>query len=393
VTQDPRPSWAQARHLAFAHGAPLGIRTVPFDEACGRRLARDVIALSDLPHYASSAMDGWAVAGAAPWTLVDEAPLREGHAVAIVTGAPVPEGASAILRSEHGIVSGEGPLRRVSTSPNARPDEPRVGEHIRVAATEALAGETLIEAGRVLNPAHIAVAAAAGHDELAVSVIPRVALVLTGDEVVQRGVPGIGQVRDSFGPVLPPLLAALGVEPVSTTHLRDSLAELVDSLLADPEASDLVVTTGGTGNSDADHLRSALLELGAEIVVDGIRMRPGGPSLLARLPDGRMLIGLPGNPLAALIGLFTLGEPLFAALTGGPEPETRSVVAGTELAGRAQTSILIPYRMQDAVAVPANWRGSAMMRGIAESDGVMICPPEGVLAGQVVNAFRLPWAT
>ena len=122
-------------------------------------------------------------------------------------------------------------------------------------------------------------------------------------------------------------------------------------------------------------------------------MRPGGPSMLARLPDGRYVIGLPGNPLAALVGLLTLAEPLFAALTGGQEPATHTVVSGAELAGRAGMSLLEPYRIQDGAVVPTQWRGSAMMRGLAESSGILVCPPQGIAIGESAMALRLPWET
>jgi molybdopterin molybdotransferase len=254
-----------------------------------------------------------------------------------------------------------------------------------------MTGDVLITAGTILNPAHIALAASAGHDEVAVSVRPRVRLVLTGDEVVSAGIPASGRVRDSFGPVLPSLIAQLGGFVSDAIHLGDSLPGMIDSLSTDPAGHEVIVTTGSTGSSSADHLRDALHALGATMLIDGIRMRPGGPSLLARLADGRFVVGLPGNPLAAILALLTIGEPLLAALTGAPAPSIHRVAVGAELSGRASTSLLIPYRLEDGLAVATGWLSSTMMRGLADSVGVLVCPPEGVVAGADTDAFPLPW--
>jgi len=396
VAVDDRPTWQQARQLSYQHGERLRDETLSLHEASGRRLARDVVALCDLPHYESSAMDGWAVAGDGPWTVIARhsgESLAIGQTASIVTGAIVPPGTTAILRNEHARRYTDRSRQLLATTSAARVDEPSPGEHIRTAGTEAMAGVTLIPAGRILNPAHIALAAAAGYDELTVSARPRVSLVLTGDEVVLSGVPDPGRVRDSFGPVLPAVLTGLGAQTVGAVHLQDSLEALIDAIRAGTGSSDVIVTTGGTGNSDADHLRAALRQLGATVLIGGIRMRPGAPSMLARLPDGRYVIGLPGNPLAAIVGLLTLAEPLFAVLTGGPEPATNTVVSGSELTGRAGTSLLVPYQIQDGVAIPTHWRASTMMRGLASSDGILVCPPHAVAAGETVAALRLPWNT
>jgi molybdopterin molybdotransferase len=391
VSADLRPSWTDARRLSFDAASAGAAELVALDDAAGRRLARDVVALCDLPHYVSSAMDGWAVCGAPPWRVVDTATLAPSECQAIVTGGALPPGATAVLRSEHASSSRDGDTEWMTTTPAARPDEPREGEHMRLAGTEAKEGDLLIAAGTLLNPAHVALAASAGRDDLAVAARPRVRLVLTGDEVVPSGIPASGQVRDSFGPVLPSLIAGFGGIVSDAIHLGDSLAAMIDALSTDPGRHDVIVTTGSTGSSSSDHLRPALRELGADILIDGIRMRPGGPSLLARLDDGRFVVGLPGNPLAAILALLTLGEPLVAGMTGAPVPRTYGVAVGAELSGRASTSLLVPYRLEDGRAVATTWRGSAMMRGLADSVGVLVCPPDGLAIGASADAFALPW--
>jgi molybdopterin molybdotransferase len=328
-------------------------------------------------------MDGWAVAGSPPWRIVDRASLEGGDCRPIVTGGAIPAGAFAVLRSEHASLDAEG---RLVPAADARPDEPRPGEHIRYSGEEARSGEVLIAAGTMLNPAHVALAASAGHDELDVQGRPRVRLLFTGDEVVLRGIPGPGFVRDSFGPMLPVVAEQLGAVVESQRRVQDSLDAMMTELREDAASSDILITTGGTGNSSTDHVRGALQELDVEFLIDGIRMRPGGPSLLARMPDGRLVVGLPGNPLAALIALITIGQPL---ITGSAT--LGAVEVGADVAGRAHTSLLVPYRLDERTAVPLGWSGSGMMRGMAEARGILVCPPEGVTIGDTVESLNLPW--
>lgn len=373
-------------------GSSLADESVPLGRAIGRVLARDVLALCDVPHYASSAMDGWAVNGTGPWELLptpeeDGVALPPGRAVAVVTGGALPRGADAVLRSESGEVrEGAGGRRLESTT-----GEPHRGQHVRPAGEEALSADRVILAGRRLNPAHIALAAGCGHDDLVVAARPRIALLLTGDEVVDRGIPAPGRVRDSFGPQLATVLGMLGGIVTSERRVPDDLESTVAALRDDTRDVDVIVTTGGTGDSPVDHIRAALAEIGAVPLVERVAMRPGGPSVLGRLPDGRLLLGLPGNPLAAMMGVITLGAPLLAALARRPSPATGTLPAAVDLAGRAGSSILVPYRVVDGRAVPNSWLGSGMMRGLADADGVLIVPPPGVRAGESVETLALPW--
>ncbi|WP_394768803.1 molybdopterin molybdotransferase MoeA [Lacisediminihabitans sp.] len=378
--------WHTARALASSAAARLPAETVPLDEAIGRVLAADVLALCDLPHYASSAMDGWAVRGDGPWAITTGA-LSPGTASVVQTGGVIPHGADAVLRSESGSVRVRGGRSVLSSTT----DEPRHAQHIRTAGDEARLSDLLIAAGTPINPAHVAVAAAGGHDELGVICRPRVALIFTGDEIVESGIPGPGRVRDSFGPQLPAVVGMLGGAVVSASRVRDDLAATIAALGGGTSDSDLVITTGGTGDSSVDHIHAALRSIGAEVLVPRVAMRPGGPSLLARLPDGRLLVGLPGNPLAAMMGLVTLVEPVIAALGGRPEPVLGTVATAEPLPGRAGSSVLVPYRLLDGRAVANPWLGSGMMRGLAEAAGVLIVPPSGVPAGGTAETVALPW--
>ena len=395
-------TWEEARQAAFDCATPIPPGRIPLQQALGRTLAEDLTALHDMPHYASSAMDGWAVNGTGPWILAEPGQRLAPHeASPIVTGGLIPTGAKAVLRSESAMLgTDDDGLPILMLGGAARPGEPKNGQHIRKAGEEAAVGEMLVKSGTTLNPAHLAVAALAGHDDLLVQGKPVVKMLLTGSEVVTRGLPAPGQVRDTFGPQLAAVVEMLGGIPAGKEKIGDSYEEWLAALedVAEPGGAlpavvpaDVVITTGGTGRSGTDHLRRAVTELGGRLVIDGIAMRPGHPAVLAELPDGRFVLGLPGNPLAAMMALSTVGAPLLAALGHGSMPAVQEVPCGTTLEPDPGRTRLMPFRLLYGMASPAQHTGPGMMRGLASADGVMVVPPHGVQLGETVPAFALPW--
>ncbi len=402
----PRASatdWHQAQQLAAGIANRLGAESVPLSQAIGRVLVSDLHALIDVPHYASAAMDGWATSGPGPWRVVAEASeLTSGYATPIVTGGLIPTGTGSVLRSESGVLGSVAPAEEhqaISSVANGADHllsssvitEPMPGQHVRAPAREAQEGDVVITAGTILNPAHLSVAAVCGHDQLAVTRTPRVALLLTGDEVVMSGLPTPGKVRDSFSPQLPAFVGMLGGVVVHQRRVADSLEATVAALRSVIADCDVVVSTGGTGDSPADFLHAALQKIGAEILVARVAMRPGGPTMLARTSNGVSILALPGNPLAAMIGLLSVGAPLLAGLAGRPTAAVLPVTAGHRFEGRFGTTILVPYRLDHGVAVSSQWLGSAMMRGLADAAGVLIIPPAGIEPGGLVQRLALPW--
>ncbi|WP_411557504.1 molybdopterin molybdotransferase MoeA [Plantibacter sp. MPB07] len=410
-----RSSWSDARSIAHAAGAAQRsdvVDTLALSEALGHVLAAPLVSPIAIPHYASSAMDGWAVAGVGPWTLLTggdaerarSVGLGDGVAVDVLTGGLIPAGAEAVLQLEHGVVELGSGSARLHLAPSAPSEEPRPGRHIRPAGTESPAGSTVLDAGTRLGPVHLAVAAGAGFDRVSVMPLPRVRLVLTGDEVVTSGVPAPGFVRDSFGPSLPGVIASLGGVVTSSVRVGDDASTTADALgltsavgVPARQQRDLVVTTGGTGDSRADHVRALLRDAGADFLVDGVDVRPGGPALLARLPDGRLFVGLPGNPLAALLSVLTLVHPVLAGFQGLELPALRPAVLASPVDGARSGTVLRPYRsVHDAdsptpLAEPTPWHGAAMLRGLADADGVLVCPGSGTAAGGLVPSLDLPW--
>lgn len=387
-------SWEEAVERAFGLAEPLPAHSLALPQACGRILAAEVRALHPMPHYASAAMDGWAVAGSPPWILAEPGGrLMPGQAVPIVTGGLIPAGAKAVLRSESGILARDDDgLPVLVLGGTARPGEPKNGQHVRPAAQEAAHDELLIAAGVTLNPAHLALAALGGVDELSVLGKASVKIVLTGEEVIGAGIPAPGLVRDAFTPQLGAVVEMLGGTVIGSQRAVDSLPAMLEALAdSEDEPADVVITTGATGSSAADFLRRAIADMGGTLHINSIAMRPGHPTLLAELPDGRYVVGLPGNPLAAMIGLLTVAAPLLAKLGSRPAPGLIEVACGTPIKNYAGPTRLMPYRLVYGLASPCAYTDSAMMRGLAAADGVMIVPPHGAKMGESLRAFGLPW--
>ncbi|MFC5996468.1 molybdopterin molybdotransferase MoeA [Pseudonocardia hispaniensis] len=364
-------SWDDARTRAHAAARPLPAVSVELVAASGATLAEPLAALVDLPSFDRSAMDGYAVCGEGPWTVVGEvlagsssAPrLTRGQACEVATGALLPAEATAVLPYENAVRE----ERRLSG-----PVSP--GGHIRRAGEECRTGEPLAPGGTTVSPQLLGLAAAAGHDRLRVRPRPRVCALVTGDEVCVAGIPPIGRVRDAIGPMLPGLVAWAGGTLIATTYLSDSTSALAEGL-ARAEA-EVVLVSGSSSIGPADHLRGCLDGLGGELIVDGVHCRPGHPQALAALPDGRLLIGLPGNPLAALVGFLTLVVPAITGLRGAALDEL-PVVAGDSLPRHRSSTRLLPVRTEsDGSLAVVDHHASAMLRGVAAAEALAVVPPE-----------------
>ncbi|MGW7413973.1 molybdopterin molybdotransferase MoeA [Streptomyces sp. NPDC054863] len=399
----PAVPWPEARATAARAGrtAPVRPRRVPLGQALGQVLAEPLEALTDLPSFDTSAMDGWAVAGPGPWSFHEGAgilagraapdPLTDGEAVRIATGARIPAEATAVIRSEHARAD-EDKLRLYAQR------EVIPGQDIRSRGQECRTGDHLLPAGSVVTPAVLGLAAAAGYDALLTVPRPTVEVLVLGDELLTGGLPHDGMVRDALGPLLAPWLRALGAEVLDTRCLGDDPEALRKAVLG--SEADVVVTTGGTAAGPVDHVRPFLAKAaatGAEILVDGVEVRPGHPMLLARLAPDTHLVGLPGNPLAAVSGLLTLAEPLLRALAHRPAPEPYRAPVRDEIPGHPVSTRLVPvtHRTSPAGAdhaVPLRYNGPAMLRGIAAADGLAVVPPGGARAGDELEILDLPWA-
>lgn len=375
--------WAAARRLAWESARPLPAVDAALEDALGLVLAEPLWALAPLPAFDTSAMDGWAVRGHGPWRVVGSTlagdppspPLVDGQAREVATGAAVPLTCDGVVPLEDGVLLG--------TELTADPPH---GRHVRRSGEECAPRTAVLAAGAVLRPAGLGLAAALGHDVLRVRPRPGVAALVTGDELLLAGLPGAGRVRDAVGPLLPGVLAGLGGALRSVRHVADTRAELVQALVL--AGADVVVTSGASSRGPADHLAGALAELDAQVLLDGVDVRPGSPQTLARLPDGRLLVGLPGNPLAALAALVTVVGPVLAALAGRPLPALGCARLTDPLSAGRHTR-LVPVRLAHGLARPTGHGGAAMLRGAATADAFAVVDGD-LAAGDEVSLVPLP---
>lgn len=374
--------WPEARATAWSAAAPLGLVVRSLPRSLGHQLGEPLIAKTDLPAFDTSAMDGWAVAGDGPWKVYGQVlagehaqALADGEAVEIATGGRMPPGATAVLRREHGMLDG------TALAGDAEP-----GANIRPRGEECTAGDLLLPARTRVTPAVLGLAAAAGFDELPLVDRPNVAVFIVGDELVRSGLPHGSHIRDALGPLLPGWLIQVGARTCDVHHVSDTHAALADNIAG--SAADVIVTTGGTAQGPADHLRSVLAQLGGEVLVDGVEVRPGHPMLLARLRAGVLLVGLPGNPLAAVSGVVTLLEPVIRALRGEPALPGHRVRLADAATGHPVDTRIIPVKD----GAPLHLAGPAMLRGLASADALAVIPPGGTAAGEEVETLPLPWA-
>ncbi|RCV49505.1 molybdopterin molybdenumtransferase MoeA [Marinitenerispora sediminis] len=382
--------WERARAAARRLGErsrPGAAAREPLAGALGATLAEDLVALVGIPSYDAAAMDGYAVAGAGPWTVVGRAlagggpsvGLRPGQAVEIATGAVVPEGALAVLPYESARRSGR------TVAGEVQPER-----HVRRRGEDTAAGTAVLPSGTVVTPTVLGLAASLGYDTLTVR-RPRIAALVTGDEIALAGVPAPGAVRDAIGPMLPGLAAWAGARLDRVDRLADGAADLASALhdAARRPAGSVLVVCGASSRGPADHLRAVLDEAAATVLVDGVACRPGHPQLLAHTgPPDRpetLVVGLPGNPHAALAAGLTLLVPLLAALGGRPDPASGGAGAPPRLPVRGDVrphgadTRLVPVRIdadgEAACARPVGHDRPGTLRGAAGADALAVLPP------------------
>ena len=314
---------ARARVLAAVPG-PAAAEPVLVPRALGRVLASDVVAADDVPGFDNSAMDGFAVraadTAAAPVVLPVAGESRAGHpasdplpggaAMAISTGAVLPEGADAVVPVEDTAARDAAVEVRVAV---------RAGRHVRRAGEDVRAGDAVLGVGTRLGPAELAVLASVGVAEATCARRPRVALLTTGDELVGPGEPrGPGDVRDANAVGLAALAVAAGAEVVHLARVPDE-AESTVAALREALGADAVVACGGVSVGTHDHVKPALAALGVEPAFWGVALRPGKPTWFGTR-DGTLVFGLPGNPVSAMVTFHLFVRPALLALAGDAEP-------------------------------------------------------------------------
>jgi molybdopterin molybdotransferase len=383
--------------------AAVEIETVPLARTAGRVLARDLVAPIDLPPYANSAVDGYALAHAdlapAGATVLPvggraaaghplDRKLRPGEAIRVFTGAPMPEGADTVMMQEDCVVE----AGRVRLKPGIAK-----GANRRLAGEDVARGLVAIAAGRRLGPAELGLAAALGQSALTVFRTLRVALLSTGDEVREPGLPlPPGTIYDANRFILAALLTGLGCA-VSDFGIRpDREAVLADTIAAARVGHDLIVTSGGVSTGDEDHVRAAIERQGS-LHFWRLAIKPGRPVALGQV-GGVPLIGLPGNPVAAVVTFAVLARPLILKLAGAvaAAPRLYPVRAGFAYKKKPGRREYLRARLERdgaaLVAIRFERDGAGIISSIVRSDGLVVVdePTRELAAGSIVDF--LPFA-
>ncbi len=402
------------------------VERVPLLGARGRVLAAAVVADRDQPPFRRSTRDGFAVRaadvdGARALRLAGSlragetwagAALAPGEAIEIMTGAPLPEGADAVLMVEHAVLGGAGlqpePERRL-----------QAGENVVPRGSEAVAGGSLVPPGRVLGAPELAVAASCGYAELAVYMRPRVAILATGDELVELDQqPADWQIRNSNSYALAALVEADGGSPWRLPIACDTMDDLRARLAAvqtgfgsgktgQSREADLLILSGGVSKGKYDLVEQALSEAGAEFVFTGARIQPGRPVVFGRLPRGIAgdrgrqddawipFFGLPGNPISTEVCFRLLVAPLLRALCGGGAVPPRFAEArlAEDVRGGAKVTRFLPAEIagdwQGVTARPVPWQGSGDLAANARANGFVVLPMDRAVfaAGETVRVL------
>ncbi|HQY39185.1 MAG TPA: molybdopterin molybdotransferase MoeA [Giesbergeria sp.] len=381
---------ALARLLAQA--LPLqGVDTVRTFDADGRVLAHDLVSAVQVPPLDNSAMDGYALRCAdvpQPGTVLPVSqripagrvgtPLQPGTAARIFTGAPVPEGADAVVMQEECSAEGDGHVRVQAT--------PRAGQNIRLAGENIARGSVALEAGARLTPAALGLAASIGAAQLAVARRPRVALFSTGDELVMPGdvapqdMPP-GAIYNSNRFFLRALLQRMGCEVTDMGIVPDRLDATQDALRTASQDHDVILTSGGVSVGEEDHIKPAVQALG-QLDLWQIAIKPGKPFAYGRVGQAHFL-GLPGNPVASFITFAILVRPFLLRLQGVGDVAPRCIAARADFdwpkADKRREFLRVRYNAAGALDLFTN-QGSGVLTSTVWGDGVVDNPPGQTIA-------------
>ena len=392
----------EALEIVLRETKPLPDEEVSLDEAVSRVLAEDVASDRDLPPFDRAAMDGYALraedVASAPVALDVIGEVRAGQwpdleigvrqAARIMTGAPVPRGADAVQPVERTQPLDE--FRVTIHSPVER------GAHVAPRGSEARAGDVVLARGRTVDPGAIAVLASAGKSRVRVGRRPVVAVLVTGDEIVDvAATPGPGQIRNSNGPAVAAQARLAGAEVRLLGVAPDRQDAIAAALRAGPGA-DVLVVSGGVSAGDYDLVEPALLDLGARFLFTKVAIKPGAPLVFGRLGEA-LVFGLPGNPVSAQVTFELFVRAALLAMQGASVPSRPRV--GVELLGavrnRSGRKSHVPARVRHEggrlVARPVRSMGSGDLSAHARANALVVVEADRALAaaGETAEALLL----
>lgn len=383
---------------------PPAAECIDSRSAYGRVLAQSLTATSNIPPFSKSAVDGYAVrtedlvtipaelrcAGESRAGSARRMRVRPGEAVAIMTGAPVPDGADAVQMIEK-------TRRSADDSQVTILSEVRAGENVISEGSEASTGKVVLESGRYVGPAEVAILAMFGYRQIPVFRKPSVALASTGDELVEADqTPGPGQIRNSNAPSLAAQLRQLGLDVEYLGIARDDKAE-IRRVILEGLRRDVLILTGGVSVGAYDFVEEILVEAGLEVIFSGVAVRPGKPTVFARRGD-RIVFGLPGNPISTLVSFELFVRPALGRICGVAGAGLFRIRGRLSLGARhkSERTSFLPARLswnRDEWGIePLPWKGSSDIVGFSRANGLLILPQgrKAIAEGEQAEALLLP---
>lgn len=383
---------ADAQERVIALAPELSTETVPVSKASGRYLAAPLLACRTQPPNDLSAMDGYAISGAGPWTLIGESragkpfarPISASQCIRISTGAHIPVGAESVLIQEDAKVEG-GRVDSIS-------GRPEVGRHIRRKGFDFAAGDTLLNAGIRLTAPQIALALGGGHGYLSVTCTPNIAIIDSGDELASDPTAcREDQIPASNGSMIAAMLEPLVCDIIQVGPVPDDLEKL-SAALKHAENADIVITTGGASVGDHDLVRPALEDWGATIDFWKVAIKPGKPLLVARRGK-QVILGLPGNPVSSFVTCFLFALPLVRAALGDakPLPKTVTLPIGQDMSAGGSRQEFVRGFWNGQNVEPIDSRDSSALRALSSSNCLINRPvnAEPVTAGALAQVYLL----
>lgn len=381
-------SLEESNHILSRYGQTLGVEHVLLRDSLRRVLAEDLTAQTNIPPFDRSAVDGYGISskdtGLNQFKIIGETPagytyedlITPGNGLRIFTGAPVAKGIVAVIRQEDVCVQGEQIVVKKQWKP---------GDNIALCGEDVTEGEPLLSKGTVITPAYIGLLAAQGISKVPVFRQPKVGVLSTGDELVALGEPLTpGKIFNSNLPSLIALVEDLGGEALDLGIVSDSLETTSLAIENALKKVNLLVTTGGVSVGDYDRLKEAILHMGGEILFWKVSIRPGTPMVIGLYKD-QLIIGLSGNPAAAMIGAELFLAPLIRMILGHREANLKrcNAIVHGDIRKPASTRRMIRVQIVETsegiIAKISPKQKSGVLKSLAEANGVIDLAPGAVL--------------
>lgn len=406
IIRSPMISVAEAIQIVRDQAVPLPSEQVSLDQSLGRILAEDIVADSDLPPFDRAQMDGYALRS----DDVKEVPVRlkiagesaagrgwhqellQGQAVRIMTGAPVPSGADSVQQVELTTELRDRTVVEILETVQA-------GRSIVRRGSEIQEGQTVLRAGIPINAAMIATLASFGYAQVRVGKAPSVAVLATGSELVDVDEkPGQDQIRESNNHSVGAYARLVNANVERLPLTLDETSTLARRIGEAAQRCDMIITSGGVSMGVYDFTKSALSSLGAELFFERVALKPGKPTVFAKLPNGTIVFGLPGNPVSVSVTFNLFVRTAILVMQGAldPAPKRESAVLAKTVKGAIERESYLPVQLltnDDAqlVAFPLKWGGSSDFVGFSQATALVIVPAgvKEIEAGEVVKVVQI----